>query len=428
VSPGPNKTAAPHPRYAQYKMRSTKNDQESRRSKFLEVQKGRRFDFMNHVRRLTDGDWTDHKVSDGEEEEEGEDMDVDLTKALPGRFYKDQLMQSEWLVEVPDDFDSEWMAVLCPVARRCLVVASRNQTRAFTKSGYCINSFPSLMPGGSRKSDKRDATILDCLYSETERTYYILDLMCWNGHTIYESETEFRSYWLHEKLQEYSFLGEQSKVNPYKFVPLPSFRCKQEDIAAAVNGAQFEIDGLLFFHKRTHYTFGSTPLVVWLKPYMLGEILGITVNEGQMGHRPSDYTTYGDHVEKWKEHGRKVQEKRKNLPPRHARGPGRGRGRGRGGHNHHGNGEMEVSSADTSTSDIVSSGSASDVAGADTSGMTLSDMSGLGDGVSDVSGKPSCEKLETDVSIDDMTSGSGLDPAGGGDAELHQGLDTRAKT
>ena len=40
VSHAPNKTAAPHPRYAQYKMRSTKNDQESRRTKLLEVQRG----------------------------------------------------------------------------------------------------------------------------------------------------------------------------------------------------------------------------------------------------------------------------------------------------------------------------------------------------------------------------------------------------
>ena len=47
---------------------------------------------------------------------------------------------------------------------------------------------------------KGDATILDCLYSEAQQTYYVLDLMCWNGHDIYESEVmiEMRFY-LYEK-------------------------------------------------------------------------------------------------------------------------------------------------------------------------------------------------------------------------------------
>ena len=42
--------------------------------------------------------------------------------------------------------------------------------------------------------------------------------------------------------------------------------------------------------------FGSSPLVVWLKPYMLPEILGIEVPDQQMGHRPATYTNYADHM------------------------------------------------------------------------------------------------------------------------------------
>lgn len=34
-------------------------------------------------------------------------------------------MLSEWLVEVPSDLASQWLLVLCPVGKRCLVVASR---------------------------------------------------------------------------------------------------------------------------------------------------------------------------------------------------------------------------------------------------------------------------------------------------------------
>jgi snurportin-1 len=41
----------------------------------------------------------------------------------------------------------------------------------------------------------------------------------------------------------------------------------------------FEVDGLLFFHQQTHYTPGTTPLVTWLTPQLVPEILGISVSE-----------------------------------------------------------------------------------------------------------------------------------------------------
>lgn len=41
------------------------------------------------------------------------------------RTYQNQIMLSEWLVEVPDDFENNWLALPCPPGKRCLVVASR---------------------------------------------------------------------------------------------------------------------------------------------------------------------------------------------------------------------------------------------------------------------------------------------------------------
>ncbi|RUS89461.1 hypothetical protein EGW08_002758 [Elysia chlorotica] len=327
VSSDPNKTSAPHPRYSQYKQKGSKSDQETRRKRLLEIQKNRRYDFMNLVRNLTDNDWsTSGEQGANEDVPENEEMEIEAKLQKPGRYYKDQLMLSEWLVEVPSNFSTEWITVLCPVARRCLIVASKGTTRAYTKSGYCINSFPSLLPGGSRKGHSRDSTILDCLYNEAAKTFYILDLMCWNGHTVYDSETEFRFYWLHEKLQEFPELGQTSKINPYLFVGLPSFRCTQEDISSAVDAATFEIDGVLFFHKRTHYNFGSTPLVVWLKPYMLEEILGIKVSDRQTSHKPEGYTNYANHMKKVEE-DRLRQQKEKELR-RQSGGNHQSRGRG----------------------------------------------------------------------------------------------------
>lgn len=34
------------------------------------------------------------------------------------------------------------------------------------------------------------------------------------------------------------------------------------------------LDGLLFYHKKAHYVGGETPLVGWLYPYMVPEVIG----------------------------------------------------------------------------------------------------------------------------------------------------------
>lgn len=58
-----------------------------------------------------------------------------------------------------------------------------------------------------------------------------------------------------------------------------------------------QLDGLLFYHKRTHYTFGPSPLVLWLKAYMLPEILGIRISESLARLAPSTYVDFGSHAD-----------------------------------------------------------------------------------------------------------------------------------
>ncbi|CAG8772556.1 12557_t:CDS:2, partial [Racocetra fulgida] len=55
--------------------------------------------------------------------------------------------------------------------------------------------FESPLPAGSSsyKGNKTtDYCILDCIYDQTTFTYYVLDMMCWKGHPIYDCDTEFR--------------------------------------------------------------------------------------------------------------------------------------------------------------------------------------------------------------------------------------------
>ncbi|XP_071778424.2 snurportin-1 [Centroberyx gerrardi] len=300
VSKEPNSTASPHPRLAQYKSKYSVLEQSERRRRFLDLQKTKRLNYVNHARRLADGDWTGAD-SDGEEDmekkEEGEQQQEDNTeeegmeierRKLP-KHYANQLMLSEWLVDVPAELDADWLMVVCPVGKRSLIVASKGSTAAYTKSGYCVNRFPSLLPGGNRHNSAmgKDYTILDCIYSEVDRTYYILDVMCWRGHPVYDCPTEFRFYWLQSKVQEADGLSEIAKRNPFRFVSLQSTACTPESIQKAL-GAEysFGVDGLLFYHRQTHYTPGSTPLVGWLRPYMVTDILGIEVPVGPLTTKP----------------------------------------------------------------------------------------------------------------------------------------------
>ncbi|XP_063434512.1 uncharacterized protein LOC134715897 [Mytilus trossulus] len=297
VSSDPNSTAAVHPRFSQYKSRN-RIDQETRRNRILEEQKKHRFDYLSHVRNLSEGQWDN---ADAESVDSQESMDIQVTEEnvnirRPGKYYRNQLMYSEWLVEVPDDFMENYLTVVCPVGKRCLVIASRGKTTAYAKSGYQVAQFRSHFPGGN-KSTFKDNAILDCIFNEAEGIYYILDIMCWKNHPIYDSETEFRFFWLNSKMSETSEVMTKSEGNPYRFLPLSNCPPSKEAIGAAVAGAAFEVDGLLFYHKRTHYTFGSTPLVVWLKPYMLPEILGMTVPEKLAAQKPDNYTTYAAHME-----------------------------------------------------------------------------------------------------------------------------------
>ncbi|XP_072349139.1 snurportin-1 isoform X3 [Scyliorhinus torazame] len=262
VSQDLNSIAAPHPRLAQYKIKSNTQEQAERRRKLLEIQKSQRLNYVNHARRLAEDDWAGGEDSEEESDEHG-DMEVEVAKKKLPKRYANQLMLSEWLVDVPGDLVEDWLLVVCPVGKRTLIVASRGSTAAYTRSGYCVNRFPSLLPGGNRHNSAtgKDYTILDCIYSEVNRTFFVLDVMCWRGHPVYDCQTEFRFFWLQSKLQE-----------------------EGENLAEIVS--RNPVDGLLFYHKLTHYTPGSTPLVGWLKPYMVADILGLAVPTCPLSVKP----------------------------------------------------------------------------------------------------------------------------------------------
>ena len=59
-------------------------------------------------------------------------------------------------------------------------------------------------------------------------------------------------------------------LGPVSFPPKSNNQCKLSYFL------QY-IDGILFYHKQAHYNSGNTPLVGWLKVYMIPEIIGVNV-------------------------------------------------------------------------------------------------------------------------------------------------------
>jgi snurportin-1 len=64
---------------------------------------------------------------------------------------------------------------------------------------------------------------------------------------------------------------------------LPNYSCDPKSLDRIFNSdSNFEfdpspLDGILFYHKRVHYLPGVTPLVGWLKGYMMPEMLNVQV-------------------------------------------------------------------------------------------------------------------------------------------------------
>ncbi|MPC16774.1 Snurportin-1 [Portunus trituberculatus] len=282
VTSHPNNPHAEHPHFALYKNKTTGSSQEERRKMVLQARKEARYDLLSLVRNL-----------------EGEN-EVRTCYARPKKF-RNFLMLSEWLVDVSEDFTSTYLAVPCPVGKRCLVMSSKGRTRVYAKSGVMVREFPSMLPGGNRRICSRGFALLDCIWSEVNKTYYILDLIMWRNQSIMECETLFRFEWLRCKIEEEGQeVQEVSNLNPVIFQRVPYYDCCPETLQRLMADQlpfSVALDGVLFYHRETHYTHGNTPLVGWLKGYMFPEILGVPVPESVLQERPLKYVNLQAHIQ-----------------------------------------------------------------------------------------------------------------------------------
>ncbi|KAI8984666.1 hypothetical protein BDF20DRAFT_834156 [Mycotypha africana] len=198
-----------------------------------------------------------------------------------------QIMLAETIETLPEDFLENWIMVICPKGKRCLVTSGGGVTIARSRAGFVIKKFQSLLPNGSShaqqlpiffkrtyRSNRRtsDFCILDCVYDKVHWTFYVLDIMAWNGHPAYDCDTSFRHFWLQNKIQPNELSKPNGENQFYKFkpiIPIPTteLSCVIGDPAAylkSIQGMSYDIDGLLFYHRQALYQGGLTPLVNWL--------------------------------------------------------------------------------------------------------------------------------------------------------------------
>ena len=72
--------------------------------------------------------------------------------------------------------------------------------------------------------------ILDCIFHEANATYYIMDVMCWRGYSLYDCTSEFRLFWRDTKLREEEGAMARAKArgevdSRYSFRPVPAYPC-----------------------------------------------------------------------------------------------------------------------------------------------------------------------------------------------------------
>lgn len=72
------------------------------------------------------------------------------------------------------------------------------------------------------------------------------------------------------------------------------------------------LDGINFYYSKSLYTPGDTPLVLWLNPFMVSEVLGRPVND-QLANKPLNYVNIFEYCQNMKKKKRKRNKNKKNT-------------------------------------------------------------------------------------------------------------------
>ncbi|PAV76601.1 hypothetical protein WR25_26491 [Diploscapter pachys] len=295
-----------HPHFSKFKNASQAAERQAqRRREFMDRQREARQDQFMRYRRLIEAK-DDEVDDDAEMASEGSNaieqpLDLTTTSARTRDIgkknlkYADQLMLSEWLIDIPDyeQLSADWYMLPTPKGKHVLVVASRGITSTYDKRGKMMNQFESELPGGCRKNKGKrgNFTILDCILVQGHK-YYCLDIISWGGNMMTDNPFDFRRFMLNSKLEDTPELQTPNRHMRKQFIPLPMCKCEKKQMEEMMKtDFLFELDGLLFYHQSVFYESGQNPLVGWLKPWMMPELLDIQVPQRYNKDNPANQTS-----------------------------------------------------------------------------------------------------------------------------------------
>ncbi|EAY72165.1 hypothetical protein OsI_00014 [Oryza sativa Indica Group] len=116
-----------------------------------------------------------------------------------------------------------------------------------------------------------------------DETYYIIDMICWRGYSLYDCTAEFRFFWVNSKLMETTAGDPPSTYHRYRFSAVPIYECTLQGLQAAYSGSTpYVKDGLLFYNKHAHYLAGITPLALVWKDEACSQYVIDTDSKGQV--------------------------------------------------------------------------------------------------------------------------------------------------
>ena len=240
---------------------SSSSNQNQRRKDILNRQKEKRDSIVSQLRLSS--------LNTKEEEEE-------VNTHWPPRHHSKVkcpigMMLAEWLESPPEDFSS-WFVIPCPIGQRCLVVVQSHQTQIFNKFGSFLRTISTHLP---RK------TILFCIYDSRSMIYFIIDVLMWNGQDYStQMECQCRFFML------MSLEGDQRLKDSFVILP----RWQINEIKEFPEGE----DGYLFYHPLGFYESDYSPLVCWLKPFMIEEIVEMKLSS--VVEKPCDYSTAQNYI------------------------------------------------------------------------------------------------------------------------------------
>nr|CDS26471.1 snurportin 1 [Hymenolepis microstoma] len=251
---------------------------------------------------------------------------------------RSMIMLAEWFLFMPKNFETEYLFKLCPKGRHVCVVAWKGRTDVYARSGTRIESFLSRLPGGGLGQSSlmmhRYKTVLDCIMIDNRQRvhrdsfssesieekliFMVLDLISFKS-TSYDDITFLeRCEWMESYHQSHIEAYEHTDSVQFKLVPV--YGCDKDTMQSVFSSPPpFEVDGVLFYHSCVYYRCGQTPLVGWVKPYMLPDwfpFLKDTLHPIYLTEMPEDYkdiaTDIARHRELTKAYAAALQEKRKD--------------------------------------------------------------------------------------------------------------------